>query len=123
MPKVAGDKATTESPAIPAAVQVGPFAYEIQADEDAANRVSYEDACRLIGQSNPERQTITLRPSVASMCLRDTLLHEVLHAICSLTGVSKDLEDDEEEKAVNRIAPALLDVLRRNPALVEFLTS
>lgn len=92
------------------------------ADEDAANRVSYEDASRLIGQSNPEQQTITLRPSIAPMCLRDTLLHEVLHAICDMTGIAKDLGAEEEEKAVNRLGPALLDTLRRNPALVTFLT-
>ena len=55
---------------------------------------------------------------------RDTVMHEVLHALLENVGLAYEMrEDDYEEKVVRRLAPALLDLLRRNPRLVQYLTS
>lgn len=58
--------------------------------------------------------------------LAATLLHEVLHAVWSTVGLSHanlaEVED-REETVVAALEPLLLDVLRRNPKLVRYLTA
>lgn len=48
---------------------------------------------------------------------RDTLLHEILHAIIGNTTLKGD-----EEKLVRQVTPYLLGALRDNPDLVAYLT-
>jgi hypothetical protein len=48
---------------------------------------------------------------------RDTLLHEVMHA------VDHEMDTDMKEEQIRRMATGLLAVLRQNPALVAFLTA
>lgn len=57
---------------------------------------------------------------------RDTVLHEILHAILKMTAQrdrfqGKD-DDNPEEEVVYSMAAALLAVLRQNPDLVAYLT-
>lgn len=52
--------------------------------------------------------------------LRDTVLHEVLHAICFNYGVPTT-DDETEEAILKTLTPVLLDVLCRNPELVDLL--
>lgn len=110
------------APELPAVVEVGPHPYAVTAEELAWLRVFAETAAEgLVGQTDHNLLTITIDPKLAPAMARDTLLHEVLHAVFSAVGVSRDLGASKEEDAVNRIAPALLDVLRRNPPLVAYL--
>lgn len=53
--------------------------------------------------------------------LRDTMLHEVLHAVVRLTYSEKSYAKEDEEPAVGVLATHLLDTFRRNPGLVEYL--
>jgi hypothetical protein len=48
---------------------------------------------------------------------RDTLLHEVMHA------VDHEMDCDMKEEQIRRMATGLLAVLRQNPAFVAFLTA
>ena len=48
-----------------------------------------------------------------------TVLHEILHACADVVGVD---DDKAEERVVTVLSPALLQVLRDNPRLVEWLT-
>jgi hypothetical protein len=50
----------------------------------------------------------------------NTLIHEVLHAICYAYGLRLPFE--EEERIVNAVANGLCDFLARNPELVQYLT-
>lgn len=51
---------------------------------------------------------------------RNTVVHELLHAIVSMAG---DLGDDsDEERIVSTLSPWLLTMLRENPSLVRYLT-
>lgn len=55
---------------------------------------------------------------------RDTLLHEVLHAVIGVSTMELyHAEDNLEEKVVGQLAPLLLAVLRDNPELVAALIS
>lgn len=56
--------------------------------------------------------------------VRDTLLHETLHAIIAQTGLSETpgpLHGDAEEQVVRALTPLLLHVLRENKNLIQFL--
>lgn len=94
----------------PRHIQVGPFRYRVRVDQI--------DDC---GTTDPDRLTITLRESNPSDVQRETLLHEVLHAVLANCGLAKELGDDQEEHVVRALSPILLDTFDRNPRLVDFL--
>lgn len=93
----------------PKRVQVGPIAYTLRQD----------DLITDVGQTHPDRQLILLRTNQAPDYLADTVLHEVLHACLAHTPL--ELSEETEEHVCLVLAPALLDVMRRNPELVAFL--
>lgn len=73
------------------------------------------------------RPTTTARrssshPTSPPAAVAETLLHEILHCVTESAGINAELGEAEEEKLVRRVAPLLLDVLRRNPDLVAYLT-
>jgi len=69
------------------------------------------------------QQRIAIRDGQAPNAERDTLLHEVLHSILHMTSaVSVFKHAEREEVVVNALAVGVLDVLRRNPAFVTWLT-
>ena len=52
---------------------------------------------------------------------RDTVTHEVLHAL--LSCFPHGMEEEAEEKFVASLSPHLLALLRDNPQLIKFLTA
>lgn len=57
---------------------------------------------------------------------RDTLLHEVIHAVLTLTGLTGRRDDvwrssAMAERVVDNLGTHLLDTFRRNPELVAYL--
>ena len=56
---------------------------------------------------------------------KETLLHELLHAIIDQTSLSSDggpLSSDAEEQVVRTLSPLLFHTLRSNQALTRWLT-
>lgn len=106
----------------PKAVTVGPHTYTIEVSERRT-----KDGDGKYGWSDHHVTEIVLDPGQAPSQLRDTLLHETLHAVMNLIGVGKGdpplLDYAAEERLVNALSPLLLDMLRRNPPLVDFLLS
>lgn len=105
----------------PSRVQVGHMCYDVVVDKQRA-----DDAGVTYGQSDHSKCTIVLNPDQHAHQMRDTVLHEVLHAICDQLGVNKGgaaalLDFDAEERLVSSLSPILLDTLRRNPHLHEYL--
>lgn len=105
---------------IPKHVTVGPFRFTVTLDENACLRdsVNQGESAHNFGLMLPLQQKIVVNPVQGDDMKRDTILHEVLHAILMGAG----LEDELEERIVSTISPALLDTLQRNPDLVTFLT-
>lgn len=77
----------------------------------------------LIGEFDGAGSNILLRNDQSESSLRDTLIHEALHAIVYLSGIRENLSlsHEDEEKLVVALSPWLLALLRDNPKLVEFL--
>jgi hypothetical protein len=80
-----------------------------------------KDRDRKYGETDLGAQRMTVRDDLGPDQERDTVLHEVLHALLGVGGAA-GLSSDEEETVVRLLAPTMLDVLRRNPVLVRYLT-
>jgi len=74
-----------------------------------------EDSSAL-GTYIQDKTEIQLKSSMSKSAERNTLLHELIHAIL------QEYELDSEE-LVRVLTPALLSLLRNNPTLVGYLTS
>lgn len=83
----------------------------------------HEGGMDVLGTCDRDGQTIEVETEgIGFDKRRETLLHESLHALIAMTGLSKDALDDREENVVNRLAPALLQFIRDNPTLYSYLT-
>lgn len=92
---------------IPDSVRVLSLTYTLTADPEMEE----------YGTCNAYRLSIRYNPEQDFRQLRDTVWHETLHACEAFMGIHKVSEAD-----LTRLATASLNVLRDNPALVEFLT-
>lgn len=63
--------------------------------------------------------TITIHPGQAPWYERDTVLHEVCHAVLRSQG--RPYDPEPEEAYVAALATGLLGVLRANPSLARYL--
>lgn len=124
--EVVGSSPTPASMAkteIPESIEVGPFTYTVTTDELARRRAEGAEKSLLNGHTDCEQLTIIVDPAIAPAMLRDTVLHETLHAIADVTGLGHEWGVEKEETIIRRLSPVLLDVIRRNPALVAYLTA
>lgn len=77
----------------------------------------------VLGKCHIEQCRIRIAAEIAPSQQRQTLCHELGHAIFSAMGLNYDFKDPEdEEKIVDRMGTGLLYVLRANPWLVQYLT-
>lgn len=111
----------------PTHVRIGPYRYRVEL-ADLGDMADPEDEREDngFGEYAPEVETIRLNKNQRPDSLADTLLHEVLHAVLGYTGAQemlKTFNDSAEEFVVSALTGELLNVLRRNPSLVSFLTS
>lgn len=102
---------------LPSAIQVGPIRYRVSATEEDAKRYLYEGSTlQYSGRSVHTDQLIVLGTTEGLDRCADTLLHEVLHALSSVFHL------ELKEGLVANMSAPLLDMLRRNPELVKYLT-
>jgi hypothetical protein len=113
---------------LPHYVHIGQHTYDIVSDENSWVKIQKEEAERgeLLGMLRSEQLAIYLSPEQAATQKADTLLHEVLHAICislGLVGVLTSLRKsaDIEEVLVGLLTPVLHQVLHDNEDLYTFL--
>lgn len=93
---------------IPDTVQIGPHLYRVVLVPDGV----MDDSGRF-GHASIERLVIALEAEQPESLLKDTLMHECLHAMLT----TLDLEDDLEERVILTLAPALLSLANNNPQL------
>ena len=77
------------------------FIVEEMWDKLFKEREAYGDWCN-------DQKKIRIYCGVAESVIRDTLLHEILHAMWHLTHIQNH---DEEEKVVSRVSTALIGFL------------
>jgi hypothetical protein len=110
----------SSAPKPPAELELGPHRYRIDASDETGQLLHGEDAR---GDSRPDQLLIRLNLQIPHTSAAETLLHETLHAAWDQTSLGLVHDDDAEEVVVKALAPLLLDLLRRNPKLVAYLTA
>lgn len=108
---------------IPKSIEIGPFTFRVSTDEAELLRWKAEDQADLAGRYDEATLSITIDGTHAVGFQRDTLLHEALHALFGMTALEHELGDKQTEHIIRALTPALLDMLRRNPALISFLVA
>jgi hypothetical protein len=107
----------------PKSVLVGPHRYRLVFNKAETDRRSLAEGEVRLGECDHRALTILVDPTQAETQIKDTLLHETLHACMSLIGATEDISEQIEERLVLRLAPVLLQVLGSNPRLVAYLTA
>ena len=111
----------------PSHVRVGPYALEVAVGGPAwdaqveAHRSFHSPDDQLFGRCDFENLIIGVNGDVADDMIRETLLHEVLHACVFASGADLGEGAEHEEAFVAVMSPMLIEVLRNNPVLVDFL--
>ena len=107
----------------PKNVFVGHLKYQISYDHESLQASKARELEDLTGHCANDKLQITVDGSMAEPNVRDVLMHEILHACHWSAGepLGHMKSDDPEEDAIRILAPALLNVLRANPKLVEYL--
>lgn len=104
---------------MPERIQVGPFAFTVTWAALDVAKMRHDRADGRLAQTDTSNLKITIDADLPPGQVRDSVLHEALHAIVyTAGGWSKNLS---EEDAISRFGSLLLDTLRRNPQLVAFL--
>jgi len=70
-----------------------------------------------LGEWHANKAEVHYDPNVTGPVLRETVLHEMLHAICEHTG----LDPDEHETIIRSISPLILHLLKENPKFTAWL--
>lgn len=70
-----------------------------------------------LGEWHARKAEIHYDAASTEQVLRETILHEVLHAVCEHSG----LDPDDHETIIRSISPLILHVLRQNPEFVRWL--
>lgn len=101
---------------VPDSIAIGPHTWTVQTDPTGG--LTGDANCN--GVTVRERLAIVLADDLAPSYAREVLLHELIHACLSGTT---EFGTDPEEALVRALAPLLLDALRRNPAILAYLTA
>lgn len=96
------------APPLPTTVSIGPFTWTIRTDARLADEY---------GLTTFDDLEIVLRQTMPDDLRKETLLHELLHAILFAQGVPAGAQ----EKWVKRLSPLLFATLRDNADLRRFL--
>lgn len=94
---------------MPKKIKVGYYDYLIKENSDLV-----ED----IGQTHLDKLLIEVNASYPTQVVKETLLHECIHAILKDTFI---FDDTTEEKLVTVISPLLMSLMIENPELRSFL--
>jgi len=97
---------------IPRYLKVGPFNYTVELHDGYWNK----DDIRVYGEVDERGATIHLDVDASPEVIRDSIVHEVIHAILLMY-------DRDDEDLVRLLAPMLLQVIRDNPRLMLALTT
>lgn len=107
---------------VPRELVLGPVTYTISTSLVDVGRACRDQGEVLLGATDHPSLRIVVDPDQAPGQARDTLLHESLHAVFQISGLSDEWGDAKEERVIRRVSPWILELIRSNPALVAFLT-
>lgn len=105
---------------LPDHVNLGSHRISIDATEATARLLRDEDSR---GDSRFDQLLVRLDADRPHTAATETLLHELLHCCWNASALRALEVDEAQELVVTALAPPLLEILRRNPDLVTYLTA
>jgi hypothetical protein len=113
---------------LPGAVLIGSVTYLVTADPDDWMRIEHQRESKGdYGCTDNTKATIYISPESTPDVQRQTLWHEVMHALCETViggmdwrGLGKD-RYAREETVIRMLESPIVMVLRENPELVNYL--
>lgn len=109
---------------VPKTVRIGPLRWSITTSLGSYTTFAEaENDTHALGFCSLQALTIALKPGIPESLVRETLMHELLHAIIRTQGgIYETAKPDElEEATVSAISPLLVSVLRANEDVLEFI--
>lgn len=104
----------------PTLVWIGAKPFLIEYDKAVLDGHNGRDRKDRMGRTDMRDLEITIDHTLAEQVIRDTLLHECLHAVWIDAGLD-EMENLTEEQIINTIAPRLVSMMRVNPELMEYM--
>lgn len=107
-------------------VWIGPHKFRIYYDQQYFLNLVRSGASDRFGESNMGDMTIIVSDARAFTGMQETVLHEILHCLIWQAGIDipEDPAEDEhkrEEKLVGQMSGILLDCIKRNPQVFDWL--
>lgn len=97
---------------LPASVRIGAFTYRVELMD-----VGYERERGVFGECVNNDQVIRLGPTQTAEKARDTLLHEITHALLWVYGIQLDTVKEWVEHLCSQLPMALFLLKRDNPGV------
>jgi hypothetical protein len=101
----------------PKNIKIGPYTYEISFKDKKAK---ISKLLERVGETHFQDLLIWVKPG-KHMVERETLMHETLHAIFAISGITNRFTYEEEEEIVASLSPYIMMVILDNPEVLEFL--
>lgn len=107
----------------PTHIKVGAAVYRVRSSKKAwRRRLSKSgEAHTTRGATSVHKHTIWMDPSGAEALVRETLVHELLHALLDDSGCPITTDEENEETWIRALSPRLYAALVENPDLVAYL--
>lgn len=104
---------------IPAKVRIAGFDWKIETTDNDATIDGSLGVCRRTLKSI----VVVDHPAMPRDEVKDTLVHELLHALVHTFNLFPEDDEEAEEKVVRPLATALVGMLNDNPDLLKYLGS
>ena len=102
-------------------IMVGSHKYTVTYSTEELAITGLRIKATLLGHTNHWALTITIQEGLPHTIERETLLHEVIHAIWSVSGVGED-KSMEQETMVRGVEQIFFQVLTNNSTFLKYLT-
>ena len=96
----------------PKKIKIGPYTFEVFFRKPKSKDVGFVSF---------KKQEISVTPGKLD-AMQEVLMHEALHAILWVSGVSAAWDEDEEERLVGALSPYLTTLIKENPEFTNFIT-
>lgn len=110
----------------PGYVWIGPHKFTIHYDQQYSLDLTRTGGVDRFGETSMANMTIVVSNARAFTGMQETILHEILHALIWQAGIDVPENPDasgheREEKLVGQLSGVLLDCIKRNPQVFDWL--
>ena len=101
---------------LPKKIIIGPHVYKIKCNKESSQVLK---GTGNVGECHTKTATIYIAPGLSSSGKKETIIHEILHAIWDLSPLREEIVT--EEQAILIITPCLIKILQDKQKLGDIL--